>query len=520
MTLRHLVAGLGLALAAIASAAAAELKIGVPAPITTLDPQFYVIGSNSAMARNLFDGLINQGDHQQLEPALATDWRAVDATTWEFHLRPGVKFHDGAPLEAEDVAASLRRVPTIANSPSSFLPYVKAIQAVAVVDPLTVRITTAGPTPLLPNNLSRIAILPRSGEHAPSDAFDKPGGVAGTGPFKLAEYVPGDHVRLVRNDAWWGPKPAWEAVTIRFVPNDSARVTALLAGDLDLIESVPSTALARLRGDARFAIARATSNRVMYLHLDSDRARSPFVTAKDGSPIDNPMRDARVRRALSLAINRQALVDRIMDGEGVATGQLVPEGYFGHVDDLPAPAFDLGGARKLLAEAGVPDGFGLTLHASNDRYPNDEKQAQAIAQMLTRAGVATKVVTQPGAVFFTRASKLEYSLILGGAAAETGEASSVLRPLLESFDPAVGSGTGNRGRYSSPEFDRLLRQALATVDDAARADLLQKATRLAMGEQGVIPLFFLVNDWAMRKDLRYQARSDGYTLAAGVAAAP
>jgi peptide/nickel transport system substrate-binding protein len=310
------------------------------------------------------------------------------------------------------------------------------------------------------------------------------------------------------------PQNPWQRVSFRFVTNDAARVAGLLAGDLDLIEQVPTADSARLRADARVAVASAASNRVMYLHPDQDRDRTPFATARDGSAIQNPFRDARVRQALSLAIDRAALVARIMDGEGTPAGQFVPDGYFGHVPALRAPAQDLSTARRLLAEAGLPNGFALTLHASNDRYPNDDKVAQALAQMWTRAGIQTQVVVQPGNIFFTRASARDYTLIMGGAAAETGEASSVMRPLLATFDTARGDGSGNRGRYSNPEFDRLLREALATVEDAAREALLRQATQVAIADMGVIPIFFLQNSWASRGGVTYRPRSDGWTLAA------
>jgi len=282
----------------------------------------------------------------------------------------------------------------------------------------------------------------------------------------------------------------------------------LLAGDVDAIEDVPSQDLGTVRTSGRATLVSAVSNRVMYLHMDQARQQSPFSAAADGK---NPMVDVRVRRALSMAINREALVDRIMEGEGIPTGQLVPEGYFGHVPGLKPVAFNPEGAKKLLAEAGYGDGFKLTFHASNDRYPNDAKIAQAIGQMFTRIGVATEVVTMPGAVYFPRASKLEFSLIMGGAAVETGEASGVLGPLLATFGPTKGAG--NRGRYSSPAFDAAFDAALTTVDDAKREELLRKAMQTGMDDVGVIPLFFMVKTWGLRNGLAMKARADGYTLA-------
>jgi peptide/nickel transport system substrate-binding protein len=495
---------------------AAELRVGLGSTVTAMDPLFYVVGSNSAIARNVFDALVNQDDKQQLVPALATSWRAVSDTVWEFTLRRDVKFHDGTPFTAEDVAASIRRIPTIKNSPSSFLPFVRPIKAVTVVDANTIRFETTGPFPLLPSNLSRVSIHPARFESAPLEDFNSGKAAIGTGPFKFVEFLPGDRIVVARNESYWGGAPSWDRVSFKMINTDAARVAALLSGDLDVIENVPTQDIPKLQKSDRVKLATATSNRVMYLHFDTAREQSPFVMDADGKPGPNVLRDLRVRQALSRAIDRKALVERIMDGQGVPAAQLVPPGYFGYAPSLAVQPGDRDAAKKLLTEAGLPRGFKLTLHASNDRYPNDERVAQAIAQMLTRAGIATQVVTQPAGVFFAKASALEYSLIMGGAAAETGEASGVLRPLLSTFNPQKGEGSGNRGRYSNAEFDATIEKALATVDDAAREKLLQRATEIGIGELGVIPLFYLVNTWASRTGLAYTPRSDGYTLAVNV----
>ena len=235
----------------------------------------------------------------------------------------------------------------------------------------------------MPSDMTQIAIISKQFANASTEDFNSGKAAIGTGPYKLVRYAKGDRIELARNDAWWGGKTPWEKVTLRLLTQDASRVAALLAGDVQAIENVPTADVAKLKQDKRLALYRTVSDRLMYLHLDSNRDVTPFATDKAGKPLDrNPFKDARVRRALSMAINRPAIVERVMEGEAIPAGQLVPDFLFGATKNLKVEKFDPEGAKKLLAEAGYPDGFGITLHAPNNRYVNDAKIAQAIAQML------------------------------------------------------------------------------------------------------------------------------------------
>jgi peptide/nickel transport system substrate-binding protein len=301
---------------------------------------------------------------------------------------------------------------------------------------------------------------------------------------------------------------------MRLLPQNASRVAALLAGDVDVIESVPTADIARLKQDKRLGLFRQVADRLIYIHLDSNRDVSPFVTDKDGRPLErNPLKDARVRKALSKAIDRTAIVSRVMEGEAVPAGQLVPDFLFGASTNLKVEPFDAPGARKLLAEAGWPDGFGVTLHAPNDRYVNDAKVAQAVAQMWTRAGIPTKVIAMPSATFFPQATELKFSTMLLGWSTGTGEASSSLKALLMTFNKEKGFGGTNRGRYSNSKVDAFTEDALQTVDDVKRAAYLQRATELVINDTGIIPLHFQVNTWAARNGITYVPRVDETTLA-------
>jgi peptide/nickel transport system substrate-binding protein len=299
-------------------------------------------------------------------------------------------------------------------------------------------------------------------------------------------------------------------------------VAALLAGDVEFIDNVPTTDITRLEMNPKLNLSQGVSNRVIYLHMDQFREDSPYVKAKDGGPIKNPLKDVRVRRAISKAINRPAIVERVMEGVAIPAGQLLPAGFFGVSENLKPEKYDPQGAKQLLADAGLPDGFQLTIHGPNDRYINDAKIAEAIAQMLTRIGIKTAVETMPKSVYFKRASRggpnksPEFSFVLVGWGAGSGEASSPLKSLLHTYDKSRGFGASNRGRYSNPEVDQLVEQALATVDDAKRQKLLAKATEIAINDLGIIPLHYQVNTWASRKGLKYLARTDEQTLYTGI----
>ena len=494
---------------------AADISIALGSDVTSMDPHYHNLTPNNNVAEHIFETLVTKDPRSKLKPALAESWRAVDDLTWEFKLRKGVKFHDGGDFTAQDVVFSLDRVPNVPNSPSSFATYSKQITDKIIVDPYTIRFKTAAPYPLMPNDMSTIFILSaRVAKGATTEDFNNGKAAIGTGAFKFVRFAKGDRIELARNDAYWGTKAAWDKATLRIITADPSRVAALLAGDVRAIENVPTADIARIAKSTDLTLYRTVSHRLMYIHLDGNRDRSPFVTGKDGKPLDkNPLKDVRVRRAISKAINRQALVERVMEGAAVTTGQLMPEGMFGYTSALKPEPYDVEGAKKLLAEAGYPDGFAMTLHAPNDRYVNDEQIAQAIAQLLARVGIVTRVEAMPSSVYFTRASKLEFSFMLLGWAADTAEVSSPLKALLATFSPEKGMGTANRGRYSNTKMDEALTQALAIVDDAKRERLLQQATEIAVSDLGIIPLYHQHNLWAARKGVTYAPRTDERTLA-------
>lgn len=235
----------------------------------------------------------------------------------------------------------------------------------------------------------------------------------------------------------------------------------------------------------------------------------------------NPFKDRRVRQAISKAINREALVERVMQGAAQPAGGLLAQGFFGVSPKTKPDTYDPDAARKLLAEAGYPNGFAMTIHGPNDRYINDAQLLQAIAPMLIRIGIDTKVVALPWAVFIAQASapNYAYSALLIGNGATTGEMSFPLRAQVATVNAATGMGASNRARYSNPEVDALLAKAMATVDDAARDLLLQQTSEAAMADQALVPLFYGDDVYALRRGFAYTPRPDGYMAASMVRAA-
>ncbi|MFM7344432.1 MAG: ABC transporter substrate-binding protein [Tagaea sp.] len=504
-----------------APARAKELVLGLATDITSADPHFHNTSSNNAASRHVFDTLIRQDPRQRLLPGLAVSWRARDALTWEIELREGVRFHDGSTFGPEDVVASLRRAGNVAGSPSSFGIYTRGIVAAEIAGPRTLLLRTAAPAPLLPNDLSLVPIVQRRFVDAPTEAFNSGAAAIGTGPFRLVRFAPGERMELARFDGHWGGAAPWSSVKLLFLRNGAQRAAALLAGNVQAIEAPPPSAMAELRRHPNVAISSVASNRIMFLFPDTGRERTPYATDRRGLPLErNPLRDLRVRQALSAAIDRKALVERALEGEGSEAGQLLPEGYFGVSPRLGPDPYDPARARRLLAEAGWPEGFGLTLHGPNDRFVNDGAVVQAIAAMFAQAGIDARAETMPWAVFATRASRPEFSLILVGWGAGTGEPSSPMRGLLATYDPTSGLGASNRGRWSNALFDRLLARGLSEFEPERREATLIDATELAIGDLGLIPLYHERATWAVRRGLSHTARADQYTLATDFRLAP
>ncbi|WP_255989524.1 ABC transporter substrate-binding protein [Chitinolyticbacter albus] len=511
--LRRTLIALSLAFVSTLSAHAADLRIGLAADVSSLDPHFVNIAPNIALSSHLFEALTSVDPNGKLQPGLAVSWKAIDPTTWEFKLRRGVKFHDGNELTADDVVFSLDRPATLTNSPGPFTSYTKPIVAKEAVDRYTVRLKTASPYGPLPLDLNSIFIVSKKAvQNATADDFNTGKAIVGTGPFKFGGFKRGEAIELVKNPQYWGEKPVWDKVTFRILTSDAPRLAALLAGDVDAIENIPTADIARLKANPKFTLAQRASWRTLFWHLDQARDITPYVTDKAGKPLaKNPLKDVRVRQALSKAINRDALVERTLEGLATPAANIVSPGILGHAEKLKPEAYDPEGAKKLLAAAGYPDGFRLTLHGPNNRYINDEQVVQTVAQLLTRVGIDAKVETLPLSAYFGKARAGEYSVALLGWGSLAGD--FALRSLVGTVNPDTGWGSWNWGKYSNAKVDQLVAASLAATEPAQREQLAEEAATVALKDYAVIPLYHQYASWAVKKGIRYTPRIDEFTFA-------
>jgi peptide/nickel transport system substrate-binding protein len=517
--MRPILAALALGLSAALPAAAQTLTMGYAATVTSIDPHWHNLGPNNMLGMHIFDRLVERDARARPYPALAESYHPISETVWEFKLRSGIAWHDGTPFTADDIVFTVARAPNVANSPGGFGGFLRSVARIEVLDPRTIRIHTKEPHPLLPLDLASVAIIARhAATGADNESFNSGRAAIGTGPYRLAAYRSGDRIELVRNDAWWGGQQPWQRVTVRFLLNDGARTAALLAGDVDLIEQIPTTDLARLKRDPRLTVTEIASLRTLFISPDYSRTgANPLVTDNAGVPLDrNPFLDLRVRRALSMAINREALVERGMDGAATATGQWLPEGAFGYNPAVVPMPFDPQGARRLLAEAGFPDGFRLTLASPNDRWPNDARIAQAVAQMWSRVGVRTTIDAMPFTAFVPRRMRQEHAMQIGAWGSSSGEASNYLLAIVTTFDRAKLTGASNMTRHSDPRLDDFLARGSATMDDRQREAIWQAATAYYAEQVPMIQLLQYLNTWALRRDLTHDPRMDERTIAMGV----
>jgi len=491
-----------LGLAGAAPAGAADLRIGTQ-NVPVLDPHFLLLDSNIAYNQHIYGALTETDAQGRLVPDLATEWRPQGDNAWRFTLRRGVTFHDGSPFTADDVVFSLNRVPNVPNNPSPYSGQLLGVTEIRKVDDFTVDIVTDGFLPLLPAQIAKLSILSeRAMAGRTTEDMNQGRAAIGTGPYRVTRVEGRERIFLSRFENYQGQKPDWENVEFRILPSDGARSAALLSGDVDLIEFVPLQDAARLAKAPGITVHSGGSPRVMYVGVNVD----PKLEAAGA-----PMRDPRVRQAISQALNRDGLVRSTLEGYGRVATQVGVPGMLGYLEDLRPDPYNPDAARKLLAEAGYPDGFTTSLVCPNGRYVADAQTCQAVGQMLARIGIKASVETLPASVFFSRIRTGANSapLFLTAWSNVMGDAGYTLNNLYHSFDRAAKMGSANRSGYADAETDRMIDAALREANPTRRLALLQGAGQRGMESRVLLPLFSVPVVLASRNGIRYDVGTSG-----------
>ncbi len=519
--MRSFVLGLLCSAALATSAVAQTLTIGVRGGPDSIDPHFTATGTHAEALKHVFDTLVWSGDGLELEPRLAESWRAINDTTWEFKLRRGVKFHDGSDFTAADVKFSIERIPVVAG-PNPTTIYVRRVKETKIIDPYTIHILTDGAAPVLPNDFIRLFIVSAKAaagltKESANEAFNSGKAAIGTGPYKYVSWQPKGDLVLARNDAYWGPKEPWARHVRKEIPNDAARVAQLKAGQLDLITRVPATDVAALRRDPKIEVQTIDTVYVFNVEMDM-RDKAPQVSAKDGSALaKNPFQDLRVREAIDLAIDRKALAEVAMEGLGKPANQMVTPSIFGFNKSLAERRYDPAAARRLLNEAGYPNGFKVQFSFTQDRLPGDRQVGTSIAQMLAAIGIDAQANALPQAVFFPARTRGEFSMSMSGWGTLTGESHYTLSSLAHSNDTERKMGAFNVLGYKNPVMDKLLQDAAIEMDIPKRRKFLEDANALLEKDRQRLPIVAVGSAWAMQKDkVTIKPRVDEDTLAMNI----
>ena len=487
-----------------ALAGAATLKVGASSGVNSLDPHFHNETPTNSVNANIFDGLVNFDKDLNPYPALATSWEIVDDVTWTFTLRKDVQFHNGNAFTADDVVWSFNRAKT--SDKSGFKGSISAIKAVEKVDEHTVKIITNGPFPILLRKLTYLRIMDKESSEKLTD--EKLGlNPVGTGPYQLVKWTRGQSIVLKANPDYFLGSPNINKVEIRPLTNDSTRVAAILSNAVHLINRVPVRDVQRIKSKDQLQFFMVPGLRLIYLQMDQMRDNSPYIQGVDS----NPFLDVRVRKALYYGINEEAIVKHIMGGFAVPAGQYYPKAVNGHDPSVTRPGYNPEKAKALLAEAGYPDGFTVTLDSPNDRYINDEKIAQAVASSLAKIGITVKVNAIPKASFFPKANDANSSFNLIGWACSDGDGSAFLDGCVHSYDQDKGYGRYNGGRYANQAVDAVIEKSATVLDAEKRKKLLIEAMHLALLEdQNIIPLHYQVDLYAVNSKVDMEPRADNY----------
>jgi peptide/nickel transport system substrate-binding protein len=449
----------------------------------------------------------------KIEPVLATSWTQVSPTQLRVNLRQNVKFHDGSAFTADDAAYSIERA---MMKTSNFTPYTAGIDRVAKVNANTIDIFTKRPNPVLLNQLTELRMMskawaeknnsvePKDIRNVTLETFANRNAM-GTGPFILRQWVPDQRMVMAANPNWWG-KLEGNITEIIYTPikSEATRVAALLSGEVDMVLDPSPQDLPRLRQSPNLKVIDGVESRTIFFGMDQHREELPGSNVKG----KNPLKDQRVRKALYQAIDIDSLMRVTMRGLGQATGAVIAPQVNGWTEGIhKRMPYDVEGAKKLLADAGYPQGFEVDFACPNNRYINDEEICQAVTAMWSRIGVRAKLRTLPLVTYFPMIQRYEASIYMLGWGVPTFDAMYSLQSLVRTVG-TDGDGNYNVGRYSNPKVDSVIDRAKVETDLLVRNRLLTDALQMSNDDVSHIPLHNQVIPWAMKRNVEVVHRPD------------
>jgi peptide/nickel transport system substrate-binding protein len=493
---------------------AVTLRVANQGDAQSMDPHSLNESLQLTFTNNVYEPLVGQDKKLNVVPGLATRWTQVKPTVWRFELRRGVNFHDGTPFSADDVVFSLNRA---AGTGSDMQSYTSSFKEVRKVDANTVEIETTTPFPILPDVLTKVYIMSKKWceDNKATTPVDRRKGIEnaasfkanGTGPFRLKERQPSARTVLVRNGTYWG-KIEGNVDEVIFTPigNAATRVAALLSGEIDLMEPVPLQDVERIKAAPNLKVMQGPELRTIFLGMDQKRDELLFSSVKG----KNPFKDKRVRQAFYQAIDIETIKTRVMRGASLPTALMVGPGIRGFFPEqnkrLP---YDTEAAKKLMADAGYPTGFEVSMNCPNDRYVNDADICQAVAANLARIGVKVNLQTETKVTYFPKILRRDTSLYLLGWTPSTYDAHNALTALIATPNDK-GQGQFNLGAYSNPKVDELTLKIQSETDQGKRNAMIKEAFDLHSADVGHLPLHQQALAWAMKKSVDLTQLADNY----------
>ncbi len=496
----------GLGLTASTPAAAATFRMSNQGDPLSMDPHSLNESLQLTFLNNIYESLVGLDKNLKLVPALATDWKQTAPTVWRFNLRKNVTFHDGTPFTADDVIFSQTRA--LADG-SDMKTYVGQIKEIKKIDDHTVDIITNAPYPILPNVFTRWYIMSKKwcADNRAERPVDKRKGIEnyasfkanGTGPFRLKSREPSTRTVLVKNLNYW-EKVEGNVDEVIFTPigNPSTRVAALISGEIDMMEPVPQQDIPRINAGANTRVLQGPELRTIFLGMDQKRDELLYSSVKG----KNPFKDKRVRQAFYQAIDVDTIKSKVMRGASTPTALMMAPGVHGFVPDLNKRLpYDVEAAKKLMVDAGYPNGFEVSMNCPNDRYVNDSEICQAVAAMLARINVKINLQAESKTLYFPKILSRNTSFYMLGWTPSTIDAHDVLNALLGTPDDKTGRGQFNLGAYSNPKIDELIGKIQSETDAGKRDAMIAEATKLHEDEIGHLPLHQQSLAWGVKKNV-------------------